>query len=164
MMSDKQPCSHLTRRGQPCRNPAAPGSDPPTCARHRDRPAPQATQPALPLSLPAAPSPQPARPVHLYLPAPTADTLRALEADALAGDLQPEIDLVRVVLRRLLAYLHESADDMPPDELRRVSGLLFTGARTVALLLGKRPTHSTDLTDWLAAALKEMSDQYGREL
>ncbi|MEZ4541953.1 MAG: hypothetical protein R3C43_18420 [Chloroflexota bacterium] len=71
---------------------------------------------------------------------------------------------MRTVLRQLLAYLNESAGDMPPDELRRVSGLLFTGARTVALLLGKRPARPDDLADWMVAALKEMSDQYGREL
>ncbi len=163
-MPNQQSCSHLTQRGRPCRNPAVPGSDPPVCVRHRDRPAPQATQPALPIFPAAVAPPQPARPAHLYLPTPTADALRALEADAPAGDLQPEIDLVRVVLRRLLAYLNESAGDMPPDELRRVSGLLFTGARTVALLLGKRPARSTDLADWMAAALKEMGDRYGREL
>ena len=163
-MPNQQSCSHLTQRGRPCRNSAVPGSDPPVCVRHRDRPAPQATQPALPIFPAAVAPPQPARPAHLYLPTPTADALRALEADAPAGDLQPEIDLVRVVLRRLLAYLNESAGDMPPDELRRVSGLLFTGARTVALLLGKRPARSTDLADWMAAALKEMGDRYGREL
>ncbi|MCB8934770.1 MAG: hypothetical protein H6663_04830 [Candidatus Promineofilum sp.] len=164
MMSNKTPCSYLTRRGRPCRNPAAPGSNPPACPRHRDRPAPQARQPALPLYAPAAPLPARPRATHFYLPAPAADALRALEADAPAGDLQSEIDLVRTVLRQLLAYLNESAGDMPPDELRRVSGLLFTGARTVALLLGKRPARPDDLADWMVAALKEMSDQYGREL
>lgn len=113
-MSNKTPCSYLTRRGRPCRNPAAPGSDPPACPRHRDRPAPQARQPALPLYAPAAPLPARPRATHFYLPAPAADALRALEADAPAGDLQSEIDLVRTVLRQLLAYLNESAGDMPP--------------------------------------------------
>ncbi|MBP6786283.1 MAG: hypothetical protein KA170_01740 [Candidatus Promineofilum sp.] len=164
-MSNKQSCSHLTRRGRPCRNPAVAGSDPPACAGHLGRPAPQASQPALPLFPATVPAPPRTRPGgHFYLPGPTADALRALEADTPAGDLQPEIDLVRVVLRELLAYLHETGEDLPPDELRRVSGLLFTGARTVALLLGKRPARSSDMDEWMIAALKEMSEQYGREL
>ncbi len=36
----RQPCAHLTRRGRPCRNPAAPGTEPPACYMHRDCPAP----------------------------------------------------------------------------------------------------------------------------
>ena len=86
-MPNQQSCSHLTQRGRPCRNPAVPGSDPPVCARHRDRPAPQANQPALPIFPAAVAPPQPAR-----------------------------------------------------------------------------PARSTDLADWMAAALKEMGDRYGREL
>ena len=79
-----------------------------------------------------------------------------LAATAEEPDLQPAVELVRLVLRRLLAHLDESAGELPPEETRRVAALLFTGARTVALLLGKRPPVTTDTEPWLAEALREM--------
>ncbi len=46
---------------------------------------------------------------------------------------------------------------------RRIAGLLFTGARTVALLLGKPPVRPAETQKWLAAALGEMGEELGRE-
>ncbi len=146
-MSNKIPCSHHTRRGRPCRSPAADGTEPPACARHRDRPAPRPSAPER-----AAPAPR-----HFYFPNPTADELRAIEAGGGAVDLSPEVALVRVMLRRLLAYLDEAAAELPPDELRRISCLVFTGARTVAQLLAHRAARPEELQNWLADALAEMS-------
>lgn len=134
-MSNKIPCSHHTRRGRPCRSSAAAGTDPPACARHRNRSAAR----------------------HFYFPNPTADELRAIEAGGGEADLSPEVALVRVVLRRLLAYLDEAAAELPPDELRRISGLVFTGARTVAQLLAHRAARPEELQNWLVGALAEMS-------
>ena len=168
MTPDTLRCSHLTRRGRQCRNPAAPGSDPPACATHRQvtsdelrvtsEEIPRATQPYLPGLAPAPDG------GHFYLPRPTVDDLRALEAAGDGPDLQPEIDLTRVVLRRLMAYLDEAAEALSPEEARRIAGLLFTGARTVALLQGKRPARPAETQDWLAAALGEMGEEFGREL
>ena len=101
---------------------------------------------------------------HFYLPRPAADDLRALASSGAWQELQPEVDLVRVVLRRLLAYMDESAGALSPEEARRIAGLLFTGARTVALLLGKRPARPAETQDWMAAALGEMGEEVGREL
>lgn len=180
MTPDTLRCSHLTRRGRPCRNPAAPGSDPPACAMHRRVTSdefrvtsvalPRATQPYLPGLAPAtavAPTSDVAPTsvvAHLYLTQPAAGELRALAASAAGQDLQPEIDLTRVVLRRLMAYLDEAAEALSPEEARRIAGLLFTGARTVALLQGKRPARPAETQDWLAAALGEMGEELGREL
>jgi len=167
-MSNRKPCSHLTARGRPCRNPAALGTDPPVCARHRAAKNPDPTPGGGEATgrqvsgnsithLPVA-SPLPDHPRHFYFPHPTADELAAL-GDEGAADLRPEVALVRVVLRRLLALLDEG-DDLPPEELRRVAGLLFTGARTVAALLGQRAARPPEAQDWLNAALEEMAVKY----
>lgn len=169
-MPDKPRCTYLTRRSRPCRNPAMPGTEPPSCAvhrkiRHEETPLNQMYLPGL------APSPadepltrDPGSPGHLYFPRPTAADRSVLAATATELDLRPEIDLARVVLRRLMAHLEESGGELPPEELRRVAGLVFTGARTVAMLLGKRTARPEDAQQWLAAALAEMGEMYGREL
>ena len=167
-MNDKPRCAHPTTRGRPCRNPALPGTEPPVCALHRrmgsdgraDSRPPTTAHCPLPTD-PLAPDPSPA---HLYFPRPAAADLGVLAASAGDPDLRPEIDLARVVLRRLMTYLEESAGELPPEELRRVAGLVFTGARTVAMLLGKRPARPDDAQQWLAAALTEMGEQHGWEL
>lgn len=128
---------------------------------------PVATQPYLPGLEPAPPtgplSSDPPAGGHFYLPDPAADDPRA-PASSAGQDLQPEIDMTRMVLRRLLAYLDESAGALSPEEARRIAGLLFTGARTVALLLGKPPVRPAETQKWLAAALGEMGEELGREL
>lgn len=99
---------------------------------------------------------------HLYFPRPTAAEQRVLAATADEPDLLPEVELVRLVLRRLLAHLDESAGELPVEEVRRVAALLFTGARTVALLLGKRAPTRPETEAWLVEALREMGEN--REL
>lgn len=193
------PCSFLTRRGRPCRNRAALGTNPPACARHRgptkgrpvqlplplalppvekrarpteasgaaDPVAAEAVQLPLPFQLPPENAPRaaqsPSSP-HFYFPAPTADEQDALDDAGLEANLRPEVILVRVVLRRLLAYLDENAGQLPPDELRRVAGLVFSGARTVAQLLNHQTTNTVEAQQWLAAALAEMSSGLPVEL
>ncbi len=98
-----------------------------------------------------------------YFPTPTAEEQDALD-DSIEADLRPEVVLVRVVLKRLLAYLDENAGDLPPDELRRVAGLVFSGARTVAQLLNHKSANTTDAQRWLTAALAEMSSDLPQEL
>lgn len=179
-MPDKPRCTYLTRRGRPCRNPAMPGIEPPVCAVHRRighdesgirneeaTPGGRRYLPGLAPSQFADPlttdplitgSPPP---THLYFPRPTAAEMSVLAATAGDPDLRSEIGLARVVLLRLMAHLQE---ELPPEELRRVAGLIFTGARTVAMLLGKRPARPDDTQQWLAAALAEMGEMVGREL
>ncbi len=101
---------------------------------------------------------------NFYFPAPTADEQDALDDAGLEANLRPEVVLVRVVLRRLLAYLDENAGQLPPDELRRVAGLVFSGARTVAQLLNHQTTNTAEAQQWLAAALAEMSSGLPVEL
>ena len=132
--------------------------DRPPATNHSPLPTdPLPTDPPLPRS----PSPLPPfSPSHLYFPRPTAAEQRVLAATAEELDLQPEVELVRLVLRRLLAHLDESAGELPPEETRRVAALLFTGARTIALLLGKRPPARPEMEEWMEKALREMKDNY----
>lgn len=170
-MSAPPRCTHLTARGRPCRNPAMPETDPPACARHRGirkgaLPMTKKAEPAAVEPHPPAPAltPDPLDTDHFYFPRPTAADQRVLEGTAELPDLRPEIDLVRVVLRRLLAYLDVTDGELTPEEVRRVSGLVFTGARTVALLVGKRATRPPGMEAWLQDVLREMGDQFEIEL
>jgi len=103
------------------------------------------------MTLPPSIDPPAAR-QHFYFPNPPRGDA-AGEAGEIGADLQPEIALVRVVLRRLAAYLDAAAESLPPDEVRRLSGLIFTGARTVAHLLGQRAAQPDELRHWLDGAL-----------
>jgi hypothetical protein len=94
----------------------------------------------------------------------SAEELRWLEENDPGEGLRPEVALVRLVLRRLLAVVTDGSAELPPDELRRIAGLVFTGARTVAQLLGKKDAASKDAQEWLDAALKDISAHYGLKL
>jgi hypothetical protein len=100
---------------------------------------------------------------NFYFPNLTADQRRALEAGN-EIDLRPEVALVRVVLRRLLAHLDESAAELPAEELRRVSGLIFSGARTVAHLLAQPAARPDDMHNWLEGALAALSAKHALKL
>lgn len=177
-MSTKASCTCLTRRGRPCRNPAAAGTNPPACARHRPRHGaevePGISQPSLPGLALSGDRPLDTDDWHLdkaslpadnfYFPRPTAADLPVLAATGPDAGLRPEVDLVRVVLRRLVAYLDENTGDLPPEELRRVAALVFSGARTVAMLAGKHAARPAEVEPWLLEALRHMGKDYGREL
>lgn len=129
--------------------------DPCRATNDEMRDAPPPPFPPAPLP-PFSSSPPPGD--HLYFPRPTAAEQRVLAATADEPDLLPEVELVRLVLRRLLTHLDESAGELPVEEVRRVAALLFTGARTVALLLGKRAPTRPETEAWLAEALREMRE------
>lgn len=135
------------------------GTDPPACYRHRDRPAPV----MLPAILPA-PTPRafPATP-HFYFPHPTSGEAQAAAASELGADLQAEITLVRVMLRRLMAHLEASAEELPPEEVRRLAGLVFTGARTVAHLLGQRSAKPDEARAWMDSVMAAFAETRGEE-
>lgn len=164
-MSERTRCSRTTQRGTPCRNPAVPGSDPPVCRRHINRSSAAKTAGGTPASPPDHEPFGPARPgfdpTHLYLPHLTAGEIEAL-TDGRAGDLRPELTLVRAVLRRLLAAFDSPASETP-DELRRLAALVFSGARTVAHLLAQSGDDAN--TDaWLDSALDALSGDYALDL
>jgi len=66
---------------------------------------------------------------------------------------------VRFVLRQLLGRL-AATDDLSPDDLRRLSALTFTGARTVAHLLAQQAGRAGEAQAWLAGALDELGKRH----
>jgi hypothetical protein len=96
---------------------------------------------------------EPAAGGHFYFPAPSAGEWLALEASELESDLRAEVALARVLLRRLVLYLDESADALPPEEMRRLAGLIFSGTRTVAQLLARPARGPEGTEEWVLDAL-----------
>lgn len=80
-------------------------------------------------------------------------------------DLRPELGVVRDVMRRLLRLWDREGEDIGLEEARKLAGLLFNGARTVAVLLfhqSRRPGNADDdIQNWLAEALEEMTRERG---
>ncbi len=68
-----------------------------------------------------------------------------------------EINLLRVVLRRLLLYLNEHGETLTPDDMEKITRLLLRGASTVASLLRVQMTLD-------AAADEEISAEEFRAL
>ncbi len=178
-MSDQARCEQVTRRGRPCRNPALPNSDPPRCARHRNKPTDEeAVARQLPLlDLPPGEKQQTAksaprraeRKAHPdlpasqpYLPFALAE-LEKLDSGGLSPDLSREVQTVRVVMLRLLDLWADPQQPISAEEARRLAALLFSGARTVAHLLS-RQTKEGSGQDWLAQVLDELGGKYGLTL
>jgi len=134
-------CSQVTRRGRPCRNPALPGSNPPACRRHARLDLARASQARLGF-------------YDAYL---SADELEALDREGRTTGVESEVTLVRVMLRRLLAR-YDACDD---DAARKLASLVFTGTRTLALLLRGRTNDESGFNEWLNRLLDDFGDEIG---
>lgn len=137
-------CTALTRAGRACTARALPGTQPPTCGRHRPR--------------------TPDAPTHLYQSGLTREELLLLTGPDAAADLSAELALVRAVLMRLLARLDDPAYVLLPSDLRQLAGLIFSGARTVAQLLRQHQSEAGESQAWLDQALDELAASSGIEL
>lgn len=137
----------MTRQGRRCRNRAAANSSPPACRKHAGKSQVHA-----------------AAPDSLYFHSLTEKEKTLWAGQAVNNNLKAELALVRVVLARLLEHLNDPAYVLLPEDLRRLTGLIFTGARTVAQLLSQphRPTNDTQV--WLDQALSELSEKYPIDL
>ena len=156
MMATRNTCASLTLRGRPCRNPARPGTDPPACALHLRKPLSSRPRPAA--------DPELGDLRQLYLAGASAEELSWLATSGADAGLRPEVALVRLVLRRLLATFNERSAELPPDELRRIAGLVFTGARTVAQLLGRKDAAADEVQEWIDEEMKDIYKKYQVDL
>jgi len=91
----------------------------------------------------------------------TADEVADLVTHAENDTIDDEIALTRVLLRRLMKRLQEPDVDL--GELRAVSPLIFTGARTVASLMRQKKP-SGGIQDTINDILDELSSQYPIQL
>lgn len=149
-MSNNVPCQALTRRGRPCRNAALPHSDPPRCARHAVPPAPVA------VVEPVATQPR--------LPGMSDEELDALEEECAAPGVERELQVVRLVLRRLFRLMNDPEQPPTPEEARRLAAVVFSGTRTVAYLLNQRAGAGAGGQEWLKRALEALAVDYDLDL
>ena len=101
------------------------------------------------------------------LPPPDAAAAEESDIDELRPDLQPELILVRQVMRRLVNLWDRQGDAIDPEEARKLAGLLFNGARTAAILLYRpsaRATAKEDDKKWLTAALDSLGEEWQVEI
>lgn len=143
-MMKQIPCSYLTRRGKPCRNPAQPGSNPAACHVHQ-----QTADQTHPLPT-AADHPYPKLSRSLY---ESNDT----------RSLIPELTLVRHTLYLLNTYLDNKDCALEPRELRQLAQVIFSGARTAAALLLQEGRKGNGLETWFTQALDQLAREYDLE-
>ncbi len=82
-------------------------------------------------------------------------------------DLRFELGLVREVMRRLLRLWDKQGDAIASEEARWLAGLLFNGARTVAVMLyqqSRRGGVEDEFPNWLNGALEALGQKYDLNL
>jgi hypothetical protein len=140
-------CGFITRKGQPCRNWAMPRTDPPACRWH------------LKLDIKreeSSPNPY----FNLLMDREKAFITRQLEN----YDLTAEIVLVRIILGRLLDRFNGSGEALNMEDLDRLTRLIFSGARTLSLLVNQSQGSNRSSMAWLDKALVVFSRDYGLNL
>jgi len=182
-MSTLVRCTQWTRRGRPYRNQARAGSNPPRCARHSEGVDNQQLDlPGLDATHPAATGGQrraatnSAAPRHKRAARQVTEADRAqqpslpgiLDADPdaenAAGHLQQELATVRRVLRGLVSLLEDPDAGLSPEETRRLSALVFSGARTVAQLMAVQARQPEQGQGGLDRALERLGHELDLEL
>lgn len=148
-------CSHLTKKGNPCRAWAITGSDPPACSAHS-----RANRGA------GAPAGNQNRIDHgFYGRVYSLEEIADLVAHAVDESLDDEIAAVRVAIRRVFEQLEH---DLVAEEYAKLAALIFTGANTVARLLRARRALTGEAADGIsgaiAQALDELANEWGVEL
>ena len=153
--SPKPACSHTTKRGQPCRAPVIPGTDPPTCASHAGRNVGA-----------GAPRGNQNRTTHgYYSRAFSPDELADLVACADDISLDDEIACARFTLRTLVTLLRDLDPNPAQVDLHaRLTALILQGARTIARLLRDQRALSGPAGDGYSAAFTHMLDEIATEL
>jgi hypothetical protein len=167
---DKRPCAYPGCRAWARRDAVAP-----YCASHLHlAPGLQPQDAGAALPTPGAPTGNQNRLVHgFYRRSLDAEDDDDLDQGAWASDLDAEILIARLALRRTLAMLHtgttlgDHSQPLSPEELIRLIGLAFQGVRSIARLLTVK--HSLGDGDSLFmqtmnAALDELSAEWGIEL
>lgn len=152
-------CASKTESGEPCRAWAIHGSDPPICATHAKLTgggAPKGNQNAL---------------KHGFYARSLSDQESADLVSLMAsGELDDELAMTRVLIRRIWDRINEPADatkkhrkELTLEEFKTLAQLHFLGVRTVAGLL-KAGGPATTFQDVLGAVLDDLSNSWGTRL
>lgn len=83
---------------------------------------------------------------------------------AMGQTIAAELGLVRMVLRRLAYDLNDPALAKEPEEMRRLSLLIFNGARTAARLYKQQNHPQDELQGWLSDVLVALAKDYELDL
>lgn len=142
-VSDPRLCEARTRRGNPCRNRAQPGSD--YCRVHERA---------------VTDSPADSTAHGLYSRFMTPEDLLALAVTSTELTLEDEIAFTRVVIARL-AELVEEADSI--EQSVRLAHALFRGTGSVAHLLRAQLALSGQSSDRISEAIDAALDELGAE-
>ena len=169
-------CSFRTKAGRPCRAWAVRGSDPPACSSHLQASAKgEATGLARAgfceraeelLRLLALDEEVPE--AGFYRHTLSDEELADLVSYAAEESLEDEIACTRIAVRRTLELLNRGSETMSESEFLRAAGLVFRGARTIALLLREQRVltggEDSRLQEIFDAALDILSEEWGIEL
>lgn len=159
-------CSATTKTGKPCRAYALHGSKPPLCSAHS----------GCNEGAGAPPRNQNANQHGFYGRAYSVEELADLIAHAANMTLDDEIAAVRVGIQRAMLRIsdgrttdtdaegYELERDLTPVEIANLTGLLFTGANTVARLLRARRAIGGEAADGIAGAIAQALDELSTEL
>jgi hypothetical protein len=154
----KIPCSHTTRAGRPCRAWAVEGTDPPACSAHARRN----------VGAGGTLANQNARTHGFYGRILSEQELADLVAYAADMSLDDELACVRVALRRTLDFIRDAPEPHDEATFLHAVGLIFRGARTVALLLSYRQalasTGSDPFLEIIYQALDEIDEKWEIDL
>jgi hypothetical protein len=74
------------------------------------------------------------------------------------------LEVVRLVLRELMALWKDPTQPLSPEEARRQATVIFSGARTVAHLLSQQAKQGGTAADWLDRVLEEMDSEHALDL
>lgn len=147
------PCTHTTRAGNPCRAWAAAGTDPPACSAHAGR----NVGAGGPLAN------QNARTHGFYGRILSEQELADLVAYAADMSLDDELACVRVALRRTLDFIRDAPEQLDESAFLNAIGLIFRGARTVALLLSYRQALAAGAGDAFLKVIYQALDEINKE-
>ena len=159
-------CTAPTASGKPCKAYAIQDSNPPRCSAHAGRNK----------GAGAPPGNHNAETHGFYDRAYSLEELADLVAHAANMTLDDEIAAVRVGIQRALLKIKDGRTndiDKEGDEYERdltaaeyaaLTGLITTGANTVARLLRARRSVSGDAADGIAGAIAQALDEIGNEL
>lgn len=147
---NKTRCSATTTLGQPCKSWAVRDSDPPLCATHMGLTvgggAPKGNQNALKHGFYS----------RVISEAESAQLVGLMQS----GEIDDELAMTRVLLRRVLEKLNESTT---LDDFERLSRLYLLGVRTTAGLI-KAGGPQTTFRDVLDSVLGDLGNSWNADL
>jgi hypothetical protein len=146
-MTSRRKCSATRKDGAPCRGRPVRGSEPPLCPAHTK-------------TTTARPSQTQVQSHGFYNRTYTLEEVADLVNLAVDDSLADELAATRVAVRRVMGQLHQ---ELAPEEFARLTGLVFTGANTIARLVRAQQAMAGGASGQLARAIAQALDELAAE-